>query len=70
MHHMEIFILKLFFDTEAIFHLHVSPFFPFYVQIRAIEDEIDLGQIEEVILIAQDELGLVDYYNGTLHIVY
>ena len=34
-------------------------------QIRTIEDEIDLGQIEELILIAQDELGLSDYYFGT-----
>ena len=35
-----------------------------YKQIKAIEDEIDLGQIEEVILMAQDELSLADYYNG------
>jgi hypothetical protein len=31
-------------------------------QVRAIEDEIGLGQIEEVIEIAKDELALVDYY--------
>eukprot|EP00429_Kryptoperidinium_foliaceum_P127025 CAMPEP_0176332424 /NCGR_PEP_ID=MMETSP0121_2-20121125/77065_1 /TAXON_ID=160619 /ORGANISM="Kryptoperidinium foliaceum, Strain CCMP 1326" /LENGTH=158 /DNA_ID=CAMNT_0017675313 /DNA_START=15 /DNA_END=491 /DNA_ORIENTATION=- len=30
--------------------------------IRKIEDEIDLGQIEEVILMAKDELKLIDYY--------
>lgn len=30
--------------------------------VKAIEDEIGLGQIEEVIEIAKDELSLVDYY--------
>ena len=34
--------------------------------IRAIEDEIDLGQIEEVIQMAKNELNLIDYYHGTL----
>lgn len=38
----------------------------FCVQIRAIEDEIDLGQIEEVIQMAKNELNLIDYYHGTL----
>eukprot|EP01033_Poteriospumella_lacustris_P006302 gene6302-4524_t len=31
--------------------------------IRAIEDEIDLGQIEEVIQMAKNELNLIDYYH-------
>lgn len=33
-------------------------------QIKAIEDAIDLGQIEEVIEMAKDELHLIDYYYG------
>jgi hypothetical protein len=33
-----------------------------------IEQEIDLGQIEEVIEIAKDERQLVDYYYGKLFI--
>jgi hypothetical protein len=36
----------------------------FYEQIKAIEDEIALGQIEEVIVICKDELLLVEYYYG------
>jgi hypothetical protein len=32
--------------------------------IKAIEDEIALGQIEEVIEMAKDELALIDYYHG------
>jgi hypothetical protein len=35
------------------------------LQIKAIEKEIDLGQIEEVIAMAKDERELVDYYFGT-----
>lgn len=33
--------------------------------IKAIEDEISLGQIEEVIEMAKDELTLIDYYHGS-----
>lgn len=33
-------------------------------KIKEIEDEIDLGQIEQVIEMAKDELKLVDYYYG------
>jgi hypothetical protein len=33
-------------------------------QILDIEKEIDLGQIEEVIVMAKDELQLIDYYYG------
>lgn len=38
-----------------------------YVQIKAIEDEIDLGQIEEVIEMAKDEINVVNYYIGKTH---
>ena len=34
------------------------------LKIKAIEDEIALGQIEEVIVICKDELILVDFYHG------
>ena len=37
------------------------------MQIKAIEDEIDLGQIEEVIEMAKDELELIDFYVGKCH---
>ena len=33
---------------------------------KAIEDEIGIGQIEEVIYMAKDELCLIDYYYGTM----
>ena len=36
------------------------------MQIKAIEDEIDLGQIEEVIEMAKDEMDVVKFYIGTL----
>lgn len=36
-----------------------------FQQIKKIEDEIELGQIEEVIEMAKDELVLIDYYYGT-----
>ena len=39
---------------------------PLSIQIKAIEEEIDLGQIEEVIEIAKDELKLIDIYYGKL----
>jgi hypothetical protein len=42
--------------------MHTIP--TFYEQIKAIEDEIALGQIEEVIVICKDELLLVEYYYG------
>ncbi len=32
--------------------------------VKAIEDEIALGQIEEVIEMAKNELTLIDYYHG------
>ena len=35
-------------------------------QIKSIENEIDLGQIEEVIEMAKDELKLIDYYHGAI----
>lgn len=35
-------------------------------QFKAIEDEIDLGQIEEVIEMAKSELELIDYYYGKI----
>lgn len=35
-----------------------------FYQIMEIEKEIDLGQIEEVIVMAKDELELIDYYYG------
>jgi hypothetical protein len=35
-------------------------------QIKAAEDEISLGQLEEVADHARDELELIDYYFGTL----
>jgi len=34
------------------------------IQIKSIEDELDLGQIEEVIEMAKDELKLIDTYVG------
>ena len=36
------------------------------LQIKKIEDEIGLGQIEELIEMAKDELHLVDYYIGII----
>ena len=36
------------------------------VQIEAIEEEIDLGQIEEVIEMCKNELGVIDMYHGKL----
>lgn len=33
-------------------------------QILDIEKEIDYGQIEELICMAKDELGLIEYYYG------
>lgn len=41
-------------------HLYLRAF----VQVMDIEREIDLGQIEEVIEMAKDELELIDYYYG------
>jgi hypothetical protein len=32
--------------------------------VKAIEEEIGIGQIEEVIVMAKDELRLIDYYHG------
>ncbi len=37
------------------------------MQIKAIEDEIDLGQIEEVIEMSKTELELIDFYYGKLY---
>ncbi len=34
------------------------------LQVKKIEDEMDLGQLEEVIEIAKAELELIDYYYG------
>ena len=39
------------------------------IKIKEIEDEINLGQIEEVIEMAKDELELVDFYYGFFYIL-
>jgi hypothetical protein len=49
--------------SNSVLYLNVC-YSNFYVQIKAIEDEIALGQIEEVIVICKDELLLVEYYYG------
>lgn len=41
-----------------------TTFCTLFLKIKAIEDEIALGQIEEVIVICKDELLLVEYYYG------
>ena len=35
-----------------------------FTQVIDIEKEIDYGQIEELIEIANEELGLIEYYHG------
>ena len=40
------------------------------IQIKEIEDAIELGQIEEVIQMAKDELKLIDFYYGQSSIYY
>ena len=53
--------------SSLIFSLSVTYPFSIYncYQIKEIENEINLGQIEEVIEMAKDEMSLVDYYYGT-----
>jgi hypothetical protein len=38
----------------------------FFSQVETIEEKIELGNIEEVIELAKDELTLVDFYYGAL----
>ena len=48
-------------------HSHTNPLtrihaVPFYTQIKAIEDAVDLGQVEEVIEMVKDEMISIDNY--------
>jgi hypothetical protein len=38
----------------------------FFSQVETIEEKIELGNIEEVIELAKDELTLVDFYYGAV----
>ena len=51
-------------------HILLAPLlyiYSYFFQVKAIEDEIGIGQIEEIIDIAKDELELIDYYHGNNH---
>jgi hypothetical protein len=50
--------------TEDVRQKHSLPYSLFYPQVKAIEEHIDLGQIEEVIEMVKDEIKLSELYIG------
>lgn len=59
-----IFIKKMSRNFISLNFISYLEFCTLFLKIKAIEDEIALGQIEEVIVICKDELLLVEYYYG------
>ena len=45
---------------------HLYLLFFLSIKVKAIEDEIELGQLEEVIEMAKDELTTIDFYYGMI----